>query len=174
MGAFSIDAENFEWINGSKDDQEDLCLHGKAIAYIGNVKLEYNATVSATALYLLKTLTENHIINTDNQMLPCCGFFYIPNEELNNVVISGCPNGIDWSVIHDGDKVILELEDGTKESVAIEDYRKVVYNFADKVEAFYNSCSPKVLPKEDFDRNGYLAFWNEWHRRRQENSVRLT
>lgn len=77
-------------------------------------------------------------------MLPCCGFFYIPNEELDNVVISGCPNGIDWSVIHDGDKVILELDDGTKESVAIEDYRKAVYDFVDKVEAFYNSCSPKV------------------------------
>lgn len=94
MDTFSIDSENFEWINGSKDDPEDLCLHGKAVAYIGKVKLEYNATVSATALYLLKTLTENHIINTDNQMLPCCGFFYIPNEELDNVVISG------WSQWH--------------------------------------------------------------------------
>jgi len=166
MGTFSIEIENLEWINGSKDDPEDLCLHGKVVAYIGKVKLEYDATVSATALYLLKTLTEDHIINTDNQMLPCCGFFYIPNEELDNVVISGCDNGIDWSVIHDGDNVILELDDGTKESVFIEDYREAVYDFADKVEAFYKSCSPKVIPKDDFERDGYLAFWNEWHRRR--------
>lgn len=174
MGTFSINAENFEWINGSKDDPEDLCLHGKAVAYIGRVKLEYHATVSATALYLLKTLTENHIINTDNQMLPCCGFFCIPNEDLDHVVISGCPNGIDWSVIHNGDKVILEPEDGTKESVALEDYRKAVYDFADKVESFYHSCSPKVLPMDDFYRNGYLAFWNEWHRRRKEHPVDKT
>ncbi len=174
MGTFSIDVESFEWSRGSKDDPADLCLHGKAAAFIGKVKLEYNATVSATALYLLKTLTEDHIVNTDNQMLPCCGFFYSPNEGLDNVVIIGCPNGVDWSVIHEGDKVILELEDCTKESVPIEDYGKAVYYFADKVEAFYKSCSPKVLPKNDFDRDGYLAFWNEWHRRRQEIPVRYS
>lgn len=68
MGTFTIDIENFEWNNGKKDDPEDLCLHGNVVAYIGKVKLEYNATVSATALYLLKTLTENHIINEDNQI----------------------------------------------------------------------------------------------------------
>lgn len=75
MGFFSINATNFEWIDGSNDNPEDLCLHGHAIAYIGKQKLEYDATISATALYLLKTLTEDHIISTDNQMLPCCGFF---------------------------------------------------------------------------------------------------
>lgn len=58
---------------------------------------------------LLKSLTEDHIIYQDNQMLPCCGFFYLPNEELNNVTICGCLNGIDWSIIHDGEKVVLEL-----------------------------------------------------------------
>ena len=82
---------------------------------IGKCKFEYDATISATALYLLKTLTENHIINTDNQMLPCCGHLMIPKETLDNVTILGCPNGIDWSVIHDENSVILELEDGTRE-----------------------------------------------------------
>lgn len=170
MGMFSIDVENFEWINGSKDDPHDLCLHGDAIVHIGDVKLEYKATVSATALYLLKTLTENHIKGKDNQMLPHCGFFFVPNDALDNVSIIGCNDGIDWSVMHDGDNVILELDDGTKETVAIEDYKKVVYDFADKVEEFYNSCSPKVLPKDEYERAGYLAFWNEWHRRRNESS----
>ena len=33
-------------------------------------KFHIDATVSATALYLLKTLTEEHIIYEDNQMLP--------------------------------------------------------------------------------------------------------
>lgn len=74
MGFFSISATDLKWINGSKDDPEDLCLHGHAIAVIGNRKLEYDATISATALYLLKSLTEDHIIHDDNQMLPCCGF----------------------------------------------------------------------------------------------------
>ena len=24
------------------------------------------------------------------------------------------------------------------------------------------------LPKDEFDRNGYITFWKEWHRRRTE------
>lgn len=155
MGLFSIDATDFEWIDGSKDNSEDLCLHGHAIVYIGKYKLEYDATISATALYLLKTLTENHIIDTDNQMLPCCGFSMIPNETLDNVTISGCPNGIDRSVTHDGNSVILELENGIRECVSIDEYMKEVFNFADKIEAFYKSCTPKKIPMDEFDRNGY-------------------
>ena len=165
--SFSIDATNFKWIDGI-DEREDLCLHGHAVAYIGQKKLEYDATVSATALYLLKTLTENHIINTDNQLLPCCGFSIFANESLDNVLISGCDNGIDWSVIHDRDRVILELEDGTRDEISIDEYKKTVFAFADKVEAFYRACAPKKIPNDKIDREGYTAFWNEWHRRRNQ------
>ena len=163
---FKIGVDNLCWIKGEIDDPTDLCLHGHAVAYIGNQKLEYNATVSATALYLLKTLTEDHIIYQDNQMLPCCGFFLIADENLENVDISGCPNGIDWSVIHDGNNVKLILEGGQEEIVSLSDYQKEVYKFVDQIEAFYLSCKEKILPDDLFDRNGYIAFWNEWHRRR--------
>lgn len=150
------------------DETEDLCLHGHTIVHIGEKKLEYDSTISATALYLLKTLTENHIINTDNQLLPCCGFSFIPNDTLDNVVILGCNNGIDWSVTHDGDTVIIELEDGTRENISIDEYKKKVFEFADKVETFYKSCAPKKIPKDKIDHDGYIAFWNEWHRRRNQ------
>ena len=63
MGKFHIDATKLCWIDGSKDNPEDRCLHGHAVAYIGREKLEYDCTVSATALFLLKTLTENHILH---------------------------------------------------------------------------------------------------------------
>lgn len=167
MNTFSINATDLHWIDGSKDDPQDFCLHGKAIVIIGERKIEYNCTVSATALYLLKTITENHIINEDNQMLPCCGHFIIANEALDEVTISGCENGIDWSVIHKDNMVILEIEDGTKESILLEKYKLEVYRFADMIEEFYNSCTPKELPEDEFDRDGYVAFWNEWHRRRE-------
>lgn len=164
---FKIDAENLCWIDDSADNPEDLCLHGHAEVYIGTQKLEYDACVSSSALYLLKSLSENHFIDTSsNQMLPCCGFFMIADEKLENVDISGCDNGIDWSVIHDGENVRLVLEDGMEEIVPMSDYRKEVLAFADKIENFYNSCSPKIMPKDEFNRNGYIAFWNEWHRRR--------
>ena len=86
---FLVDVTDLYWIDGSADNADDLCLHGHAIVYIGNERLEFDATVSATALYLLKTLTEEHIIHEDNQMLPCCGHFYVPDKNLKNVTISG-------------------------------------------------------------------------------------
>ena len=165
MGFF-INATNMEWIDGSKDNPEDLCLHGYVTVNIGNQKLETYATISATALYLLKSLTENHIINEDNQMLPCCGHSFLPNKTLDNVTICGCPNGVDWTIIHNEDNVIIELEDGTKESIFINDYKSEVFRFVDMIEKFYNSCSPKVLPEDKFEKEGYIAFWNEWRRRR--------
>ena len=98
-------------------------------------------------------------------MLPCCGFCLIANDDLTEVAISGCPNGIDWSVIHSGDSVRLILDDGYEISIPMEQYREEVIRFADRIEGYYRTCPPKVLPKDEFDRNGYLAFWNEWHSR---------
>lgn len=168
MKKFEIRAENLRWINGDEDDVDDLCLHGHAMAKIGDECFEYEATVSATALYLLKSLTEDHIIYQDNQMFPCCGHFIIPNDDLSNVEIAGCPNGIDWSVIHDGENVRLITDSGKETVVKLEDYRQEVYKFADMIEAYYMKCTPKNLPEDDYgwDRNSYTAFWNEWHRRR--------
>lgn len=172
MSHFSINVTNLHWINGNADDPTDLCLHGHAVAKIGSQTLEYDATVSATALYLLKTLTEDHVIFTDNQMLPCCGFFLLPNEALDQVSIIGCDNGVDWSVLHDGDTVILTLEDGTAERVSLQEYTEAVFQFADEIETFYHACTPKILPEDGFERSGYLAFWNEWHRRRGQRNAK--
>ena len=52
---FSITVSQLHWLEGS-NECEDLCLHGHAVAEIGNERLEYDAAVSATALYLLKSL----------------------------------------------------------------------------------------------------------------------
>ena len=164
-----IDASNLHWMDDPVNDPDDLCLHGDAVAYIGDRKLEYEeCTVSATALYLLKTLTEDHIIDQDNQMLPCCGHTLIANDDLSEVVISGCPNGIDWSVIHAGDSVRLIFEDGYEVSVPIAQYRDEVFRFADLIERYYRASTPKIIPKNTFDRDGYLTFWKEWYRRRNQ------
>ena len=168
MSAFSITATDLKWIDDSVDSPEDLCLHGHAVAVIGERKLEYDATVSATALYLLKSLTEDHIIGADNQMLPCCGHFMIPDKELRNVTIMGCANGIDWAIRHENENVILETEDGYSTTIPIEDYKKEVFRFADSIRQFYDSCSPKIMPEDEFEKSGYIAFWNEWNRRRYD------
>lgn len=61
MGIFKIDVTDLQWINGPEDDPQDLCLHGHVTARIGDTILEDDGTVSATALYLLKTHSGNGI-----------------------------------------------------------------------------------------------------------------
>ncbi len=169
MGVFKIDVDDFSWINGTADDPDDLCLHGHVTVQIGENVMGYSGTVSATALYLLKSLTEDKIMALyDIQMVPCCGHFMVPNKDLSEVMISGCDNGLDWSIVHEDGNIKLILPSGTEEYISLDDYRAEVIRFADKVEAYYKSCQPKNLPQDEFSRNGYIAFWNEWHRRYSE------
>ena len=168
MGIFKISVTNLHWIDGTLDNPDDFCLHGDPVAIIGEFKLEYkDATVSATALYLLKTITENHYPGKDNQMLPCCGFSMIPDTDLQNVTIIGCPNGVDWKIEHSNKNVIITLDNGHVEMIDIEDYKKEVFAFADLIEGFFNRCKPKRIDTlNQADKDGYIAFWNEWRRRR--------
>ncbi len=167
---FTITASSLCWLEGC--EESDLCLHGHASAVIGEEHFEYTCTVSATALYLLKTLTEDHRIGEDNQMLPCCGHFFAPDETLSNVMIVGCDKGIDWTVLHDGDEVRLITESGRETRVPLEAYKAEVCRFADLIEAFYLSSIPRKLSAhDDYTRDGYTAFWNEWQRRRKNAAI---
>lgn len=166
MALFHIEATSFEWITGPEDDPKDLCLHGNYRAVIGNETFENCCTLSAAALYLLKTVTEDHLFGQDNQIFPCCGFFWIANDDLTNVTILGCDTGIDLEITHEGDFVLIATESGSVTRVPVDLYRQEVFRFADQIKAYYDACSPKKLPDDPFDRNGYIAFWNEWERRR--------
>ena len=158
----SIIASDFHWMEGV-DSAEDLCLHGNAKAIIGDEVLVYdNATVSSTALYLLKSLKEDHKIYESNQIFPCCGFFMIASEDLSRVDICGCPNGVDWSILHENGNVVLVTESGKRTEIPFEEYKTIVFAFADQVEAFYHAAVDKKMPEDPFDRNAYIAFWNEW------------
>lgn len=167
MVRFQLNVSNFEWINGPQGDPEDLCLHGDVTATIGDETITESCTVSSAALYLLKSLTENHAFGQDNQIFPCCGHFIIANEDLSNVTIIGCPYGTDLQITHDNNNVRIVTESGKETMVPYNEYQAEVLRFADQVKAFYDSCSPKNLPKDTFARNGYIAFWNEWERRRK-------
>lgn len=167
MSGFQIDADEFQWIDGTADDPYDLCLHGHVRVQIGDTILEDDGTVSATALYLLKTLEEDkQMSEVDIQMVPCCGHFMIANADLTEVQIIGCDNGTDWSTIHENGQIKITVPSGESTYIDFSAYQAEVFRFADKIEAFYQACKPKIMPKDEFDRNGYLAFWNEWHRRR--------
>lgn len=169
MQYFRIEMSEPEWIGGAKDDPEDRCLHGKVTLQIGDTIIEDTGTVSATALYLLKTLTEDKIMKDyDIQMIPCCGHSVFANNDLTEVMISGCLIGTDWSTVHQEDSVKIIFPTGEEYIIPIDEYRDEVFRFADSVEEVYKSCTPKIIPTNELDRNGYIAFWNEWHRRRND------
>ena len=71
---------------------------------------------------------------------------YIPstNDEINIVYSQG------------------DLPTGDPNIILFDEYKTTVFAFADQVEAFYNAAADKKLPEDEFDRNGYIAFWNEW------------
>ncbi len=166
MHIFKIDADHFGWIRGPEDDPDDRCLHGHVTVQIGDTVMDGYGTVSATALYLLKSLTQNKIMNQhDIQMVPCCGHFLIANKDMSEVTISGCDHGMDWSVLHQNGGIKLVLPSGEGVWISMQEYRAEVLRFADKVERYYLTCKPKVIPADEFDRNGYSTFWKEWHRR---------
>ena len=111
MEPFALSAGDFCWINGEADDPEDLCLHGHAVARIAGETVEFDCAVSAAALYLLKSLTEDHLLGRpgQEQFFPCCGFFCVADETGENVEIVGCDNGADWTLRHEGENVRLAI-----------------------------------------------------------------
>jgi hypothetical protein len=166
---FIIEILDLYWIDGKRDDPNDLCLHGDVFVKISDeiVADKYSCTLSSTGLYLLKSIEKDHVIGKNaNMMLPCCGHFIIPDEKEDLVEISGCPNGIDWSVLHLDEGVKIISQNNVETYVDSSEYKKIVYNFVDKVEKHYKISLPKIIPTDDFGRNGYIKFWNEWHRRR--------
>ena len=173
---FQIEITRFWWVlDDGKDDPTDQCLHGHVRVQIGDETLEDDCTVSSTGLLLLRTLTEDHTeLNVmGNQMLPNHGFnMFAADDTLQTVLLDGDPYGTDWAVRHDGNVIELETMNGTIERVPFARYREQVLRFADKVEAYYRACLPKVTPEEEWNRDGWPAFWNEWHRRREQENRR--
>jgi hypothetical protein len=171
--SFDIKILDLHWIK-DVDDPTDLCAHGHVFVKIGDeVVADTNSldvTVSSTALYLMRTIRDNYKKNDyASQLLPCCGHFFIADEENDYVAIMGCPSGIDWTIIHTGDGKIKHITDsGQVATVDKEAYKKIVLDFADQVKNFYKTSLPKTIPTDDFDKKGYLTFWKEWRNLRNK------
>ena len=172
---FTLDYQNFKirvnslyWMNEIKDDPNDLCLHGDITVTIGEEKLSYFCIGSAAALRMLKTLSEDHLPTKGEQMVPCCGFSMIPNENLDEVDIIGCDNGVDWAVLNEDGMFKLITGNGNTVFVYYLQYKGEILRFADIVEYYNKKSLPKNIPEDEFERNGYMAFWNERNRREDE------
>lgn len=171
---FELRILHHHWIKNEGDDPADLCSHGTVFLKIGSEIIcdenTFDVTTSAAAIHLMRTLKEDYTPGKyAGQLLPCCGFFITFGENPDQVDIHGCPNGIDWNIIHlDSGYVKHETKNGTIVVMPYDDYKHQVLAFADSVEEFYKSCSPKILPDDEFEHDAYMAFWDEWHSMRQE------
>ncbi|MDR2905757.1 MAG: hypothetical protein LBU73_07380 [Helicobacteraceae bacterium] len=175
--AFEIKILKLHWVDKNDptvqyDDREDLCLHGELFIRIGNeVLLDFESgawTLSAASLFLMRTLKMDYKPDDfENLLIPCCGHFIIA-EENQPVQVCGCPNGAEWTIKHiDGGFVKHISSKGEEATITEEEYRKIVFDFADKVEQFYKD-NPRVLPTDEFELQGYNAFWKEWRKMRYE------
>lgn len=170
---FDIKILDLHWIKDA-DEPTDLCAHGHVFVKIGNEvvanKDSLDVTVSATALYLMRTLKDNYNKGDySSQLLPCCGHHIIADNEKDFVNIFGCPSGIDWTIIHtEGNKIKHLTDSGQEAIIDKKTYKKTVLDFADQVENFYKTSLPKTIPTDDFDKKGYLTFWKEWRQLRDE------
>ena len=167
---FELKLLTISWLE-NLEEELDRCAHGKVLVRIGGAILSDASadawTVSAAALYFLRTLTQDHtpINPICEQLLPCCGFAMWPDASSDDVFIMGCPTGIDWAVEHIVEGIRLTAAGGESVVISRQQYQAAVLRFADEVYTFYQSSHPKQLPADPEDAAGYDLFWQEWHRR---------
>ena len=169
-GMITLQPTNLHWID-SIGDAQDLCAHSAVDFRIGDSILVKSSdgdwTVSVTALYLLRTLSQPHTKQQPitEYLFPCCGNGIFEIEGQDDVQIVGCNSGIDFEVMRIDNEVILTAEDGTQHRVACSDWTKAVCEFSDSVQAFYVASPPKE-PEDEWEQRSFRKFLSEWSRRR--------
>ena len=157
------------WITGNADPVPfDLCAHGRVAFSVGSVDLvdasAQPVTVSAAALFLMRTLEQPRTLGSDEWLFPCCGHA-IYDMDGPDVCILGCNDGIDFAIATNLGRTTIRTATGAVHEVSEAAWRAAVFGFADEVAAFYEASSPKV-PSDDVERRGFAKFLHEWERRR--------
>jgi hypothetical protein len=152
-------------------EQHDLCAHGAVEVQIGRETIENDEEadwcVSAGALFLMRTVTRDHTSSSPvgDQLIPCCGhtIYVIVGEE--DVEIQNCNTGINWEVRHVDNTILLRTSSGTEEYLTADEWKHVVFQFADAVEGLYSRSLPKE-PENAYEAKAFAAFQVEWSRHR--------
>ena len=162
----SITPTRLHWIgDDGEDDPGDYCAHSPVDMRIDGKQVvspeDGDWTVSASAIILLRSLFRNHLtdMKEEEHVFPCCGHGIWPKEG-GGVIISGCPNGIDFCILHHQGTVELQI-DTEAYDVSYEVWREAVVGFSEEVRRFYVDAVPKDL-SPDAEPEGYIAMMSEW------------
>jgi hypothetical protein len=79
----------------------------------------------------------------------------------------GCSNGVDVEITHHQGMVKIKSLVGSEEVLESE-WATAVLGFVDSVQGFYKASAPKADIKDEYDRQGWAAFWKEWEERCQQ------
>ncbi len=166
---FELNILRQHWIkDDDKDDKQDLCSHGEIFIRIADEiisdKKSGSWCLTASGLFLLRTLSKNHKIgDLENFLIPCCGHFIIPNEKEKCISILGCNKGLDWNIEHIDNNVKLSTEKGTTIKISFLQYKSIILKFIREIEEFYGNPNEKQVPNEKFDIEMFEEFWREWN-----------
>lgn len=167
--AFELNLLTIHWMPGC-DEGYDRCAHGQVRVRLGDVVIldrqddRYHWTVSAMALFLLRSLDRDHLPNVPvgEHLIPCCGHTFYYMEADDSLHIPGCGTGVNYWVKHEAGQVLLETAGGHRQTLSFDAYKAEVLAFVDEVERFYQSSQPKHPIPDDYERLGYEMFWREW------------
>lgn len=173
MSDIELKATNLHWLEGS-DPSENCCLHGGIYLKIGSTVLsdgnDADWTVSTTALNLLRTIKQNHAMDTGQPLIPHCGHtMWLVEGEPDGMYLGGCDIGIDWTIEHEGETVFHKLKGKTYVVTNNEVWRRTVCRFSDEVHEYFMTSWPKSIADEE-NRKGFEFFMNLWHQYRASAS----
>lgn len=82
----------------------------------------------------------------------------------------GCNTGIDVEILHHQDVVTVKSPAGS-EKVTKSEWAVAVLGFVNSVQDFYRASASKVAIEDEYDNQGWTAFWEEWNERYQEANL---
>lgn len=176
---FVLNIENQEWLYEKEED--DLCSHGEIhLSVNGTIitrsGIEEEWGISESALALLRTIENDYVCHPADEeglILHGCGA----------ILMMGCPISIHWTVKHTGDQVLLSdfvkitttdpetgsvYYPGLHAALGKKEYKKQIVQFALQVKKFFDASKDKRI-SDDYDRETYLEFWDEYNRLLENN-----
>lgn len=171
----TISADNLTWLNTNDDCPGDLCAHSTvqfSVKGLDIVTPTDEWTVNASVIYLLRTLERNHTKDAPvgEHLFPCCGFSMYGVHDSNDVLIVGCPNGIDATIEHIDDQIRITAESGESRIVEKSQWTDAVLQFSNSVREFYDASAEKI-PGDDVTRDGFETMILEWERRHPRQMI---
>ena len=175
LKGFKIKILRQHWISNDETfNKGDLCSHGVLFLKIWEEILSDSKSgswsLTATGLYLLRSLKVDYNVGDfENYLVPCCGHCIIPDENKNYVTILGCNSWVDWNIKHEDGNVKFTSKQWTIGVIDFEQYKKMVLEFTDAIEAFYGDPKEKDVPNNEFDKNWFQQFRAEWNELKKEH-----